>query len=121
MFMDAIVLALLSSMDKLMTHYHQLAVYHSVVMVYKVILNKCPKHLYSMFSAEYSYKTNQAHNKMLRHTRNLRLNLTRDSFRWRAARNFNQLPLVVKNAESVEKFKNEAKSWILKNIPLNQD
>ena len=100
---------------------HQLAVYHSVVMVYKVILNKSPKHLYSMFSAEYSYKTNQAHNKMLRHTRNLRLNLTRDSFRWRAARNFNQLPLVVKNAESVEKFKNEAKSWILKNIPLNQD
>ena len=100
---------------------HQLAVYHSVVMVYKVIFNKSPKHLYSMFSANYSYKTSRAHNEMLRHTRSVRLDLTRDSFRWRAAKNYNQLPLVIKNADSVEELKKVAKSWIKENIPINPE
>ena len=38
---------------------HQLAVYHSVFPVYKVIQNKSPRFCYSMFSAEYNYKTRQ--------------------------------------------------------------
>ena len=41
---------------------HQLAVYHSVVMVYKVMLYKSPKYIYSMFSTKYHYNTNQAQN-----------------------------------------------------------
>ena len=94
----------------------QLAVYHSVVMVYKVILNKSPKHLYSMFSSTYSYKTRQAHNEMLRHTRKPHLDITKH--RWRAAMHYNQLPLGVKSAASVEQFKKKAKSWIRLNISL---
>ena len=36
---------------------HQLVVYHSVVMVFKVINKETPKYLHSMFTAKYSYKT----------------------------------------------------------------
>ena len=44
----------------------QLAVYHSVVMVYKVMLYKYPNFFYFMFSTKYSYQTNQTYSRMLR-------------------------------------------------------
>ena len=52
---------------------HQLIVYHSVVLVHKVIQKKSPKYLHSMFDAEYKYKTKQADNGLLRQTRDLGL------------------------------------------------
>ena len=92
---------------------HQLAVYHSVVLVYKVIQNNSPKFLYSMFSAEYNYETRQARDGILRHTRDLDLGLTASSFRWRAARSFDNLPLEIRKIETVQMFKKAAKAWIL--------
>jgi hypothetical protein len=41
-----------------------------------------------MFSAEYNYETRQARDGILRHTRDLDLGLTASSFRWRAAKCF---------------------------------
>ena len=96
----------------------QLAVYHSVVMVYKVMLFKSPKFIYSMFSTKYSYQTNQAHNRMLRNTRKYSLNISRDSFRWRAAMYYNQLPLSIRNSTSLEHFKKDAKAWVRDNISI---
>ena len=52
---------------------NQLVVYHSVVLVHKVIQNKSPKYLHSRFDAEYKYKTKQADNGLLRQTRDLGL------------------------------------------------
>ena len=48
---------------------HQLAEYHSVVLVYKVIQRKSPMYLHNMFSSEYMYKTKQADNELLRKTK----------------------------------------------------
>jgi hypothetical protein len=97
---------------------HQLVVYHSVVLVYKVIQNKSPKFLHSMFSAEYTYQTKQARDGMIRHTRDLDLGLTASSFRWRAARSFDELPLEIRKLETAQLFKKAAKAWIKQNIPL---
>ena len=36
---------------------HQLSVYHSVVLVFKVLQFRSPKYLYNMFSTTYNYKT----------------------------------------------------------------
>ena len=41
---------------------HQLAVYHSMVLVFKIIQSKSPKYLHSMFSAKYNINTKQAKN-----------------------------------------------------------
>ena len=72
---------------------YQLVVYHSVVLVYKVMKHESPQYLFSMFSAEYKYKTKQAHNCLLRNTRDFGLELNQDSFRWRAFKYYNDLPL----------------------------
>ena len=71
-----------------------------------------------MFSADYNYDTRQAREGILRHTRDLDLGLTASSFRWRAARSFDKLPLEMRNLETVQMFKKEAKAWIQQNTPL---
>ena len=97
---------------------HQLVVYHSVTLVYKTIKNESPKYLFSMFSAKYSYNTKQASRGAIKHTRDLDLELTADSFRWRAAKAYSELPLDVRNLELLQEFKEAAKTWIKENITL---
>ena len=100
---------------------HQLVVYHSVVLVYKVIQNESPKYLNSMFSAKYTYKTKQARTGVLRHTRDLELGLTGSSFRWRAAKSYNELPLDIRNLPTLTAFKKAAKTWVKLNTSLYQE
>ena len=97
---------------------HQLAVYHSVVMVYKVMQTESPRYLFSMFSNKYNCDTRHARRALLRPTRDCELELSEESFRWRAARAFNALPLSVRNASSMKTFKIEVKKWVRENIYL---
>ena len=71
-----------------------------------------------MFSAEYTYNTKQARGGIIRHTRDLDLGLTASSFRWRAARSFDDLPLEIRKLETVQKFKKATKLWIKQNSLL---
>ena len=97
---------------------HQLVVYHSVVLVYKIILTESPMYLHSMFTSKYTYKTKHSQEGLLRHTRNFRLDITESSFRWRAAYSFNGLPLYIRSLETLEGFKTAARSWIKENTPF---
>ena len=98
---------------------YQLVIYHSVVMVYKVIQTQQPRPLYSMFPTEYIYSnTSQARSKSIKQRGHPTLDLWEDSFRWRAARSFNQLPTSIRCAESLTEFKIAAKSWVRTNIPV---
>jgi hypothetical protein len=97
---------------------HQLVVYHSVVLVYKIMKNESPRFLYSMFSAKYSYKTKQARSGIIKHTRDLDLGLTARSFRWRASSSYSELPQEIRNIDTEQGFKKAAKAWIKENTPL---
>ena len=97
---------------------HQLVVYHSVVQVYKIIQEESPRFLFSMFSANYNYKTKQAQRGTLKHNRNLKLDLTKSSFRWRAAQSYDQLPLKLKNLKTLKEFKTATRKWVMENTPL---
>ena len=55
-----------------------------------------------MFSAEYTYQTKQARGGIITHTRDLDLGLTAGSFRWRAARSFDDLPLEIRNSSDIQ-------------------
>ena len=74
-----------------------------------------------MFSAVYTYETKQARAGTVRHTRPLDLGITASSFRWRAARSFDSLPLEIRKLESIQQFKKAAKAWIKQNISIVPD
>ena len=66
---------------------------------------KSPRYLFSMFSTEYSFNTRQANSGQLKPTRRSNLDISLESFRWRAAKSFNNLPINIRQAESVKVFK----------------
>ena len=99
---------------------NQLVVYHTVVLVFKVLQTKQPKPLHNMFPTEYKYKnTSQARSRSIKQRGHPNKDLARDSFRWRGAETFNQLPAHIKNIETLAKFKFEAKKWIRNNTPVH--
>ena len=100
---------------------HQLAVYHSMVLVFKVIQSKSPKYLHSMFSAKYNINTKQAKKEHLQQTKGYHLEISQDSFRWRSAELYNEIPLKIRNNSSLETFKKEIKSWIKTNVSIYPD
>ena len=84
---------------------HQLSVYHTVILAYKVMQAKAPKYLYTMFNTEYSYKTRQAYSGMIRNTFTPELDISKDSFRWRATDLDNQLPATIREIKTLQSFK----------------
>ena len=96
----------------------QLVVYHTVVMVYKILKNQSPSYLYSMFSTNYNYGTRQAGSGMIRSTRTPTLDLASCSFRYRATVMYNDLPLYLREKSTLSGFKLATKDWIRSNIPV---
>ena len=82
-----------------------LSVYHIVILAYKVMQAKAPKYLYTMFNTEYSYKTRQAYSGMIRNTITPELDISKDSFRWRATDLDNQLPATIREIKTLQSFK----------------
>ena len=97
---------------------NQMIFFHTVLLVFKVKLTRSPKYLYMMHNNwTYPYTTRQAENDLIRVAVRPRLEMVRDSFRWRAASNFNQLPVDIRTCRKVGVFKKKIKPWIKENIP----
>ena len=98
---------------------HQLVFFHSVLLIYKVKKDRVPENLYNMFSSTYSYDTRQARGGMIKLMGIPKLDLSKNSFRWRGANQFNQLPETIRTSPNVMVFKARAKEWIRSNVSLN--
>ena len=98
---------------------HQLSVYHTIIMAYKVMQAKSPKYLYTMFNTNYSYETRQADSGMVRSVRTPELDIAKDSFRWRAADLFNQLPAAIREIKTIQSFKFATKRWVRQNVEVS--
>ena len=97
----------------------QLAVYQTCVLVYKVLEQKSPQYLYSMFSMNYTMDTRQAARLDIRPDRKIpELDLTMAGFRWRAAKEWNKVPKDIRQSQSIKLFKTSLWRWIIKNIPI---
>ena len=98
---------------------HQLSIYHSLILTHKVMQAKAPKYLYSKFNTNYFYKTRQAASGKIRCTRTPELDLARDSFSWRSAEYYNELPIQIRSIQTLPKFKKATRLWIKQNIDLS--
>ena len=92
--------------------------YHYVIPVYKIIQEESPSYLYSMFSAKFNYNTKQAQSGSIRHTRNLKLDITESSFRWRAASSYDEILKETKELKTLKEFKTAVRKWIMETVPL---
>ena len=97
----------------------QLSVYQTCVLVFKVLEHKSPQYLYGMFSTVYRRDTRQAARLEIKaDAETPDLDLMVNSFRWRALREYNQLPAQLRKVNSLKSFKPSLWKWIQLNIPI---
>ena len=69
-----------------------------------------------MYDWQYNYQTRAAAAGLVKPLGTTRLALAKESFRWRAAANFNKIPVNVTETQSLDVFRNKLKTWIQENI-----
>ena len=98
----------------------QLAFYQTCVLVFNVLENKSPQYLYPMFNREYMKNTRQAARMEIRQDGETPdLGLMWNIFRWRALREFNQIPAELRKIGSLKSFKTGLWKWIALSIPIH--
>ena len=99
----------------------QLGVFHSLVEIFKIMVTKSPHYLY--------LKLTPSSVRELRSTADLKIRLggesqavselARNSFKYRATRQWNMLPLEIRQAENLNIFKLKLKKWVAENIAIS--
>ena len=105
----------------------QLSVYHSLLLVYKILSSKSPMYLYTKLQGAQEarhYETRFVWNRR----RNLSIvlddesqagcKIAKKSFKYRATDQWNKLPLSIREEQNLLKFKTKLRLWVLKNIPI---
>ena len=98
---------------------HQLAVYQTCVLVFKVLEQKSPQYLFNMFTTDYTRNTRQAARMLIRQESEVpELDLTMDGFRWRATLEYNKIPTEIRQMQTLKSFKTSLWKWIISTIPI---
>ena len=83
-------------------------------------LSKSPQYLHRMHHVyNYQYRTRQADFDMIKLVGKPRLEITENSYKWRASSQFNELPTEIRNCESLDQFKLKTRKWIRENVLLS--
>ena len=105
----------------------QLSVYHSLILVYKVLATQSPQYLYMKLSGvqgatfyETRYMKNKQANQgiVLGDDSQATSELARNSFKYRATEKWNILPLEIRSAGKLTEFKRLLKAWVLENVDI---
>ena len=105
----------------------QLSVYHSLLLVYKVLSTKSPMYLYTKLQGVQEAKHYETRF-VLNRKRNLSIvldeesqaesNIAKKSFKYRATSQWNFLPVDIREEQTLKKFKVKLRLWVLHNIPI---
>ena len=105
----------------------QLSVYHSLLLMFKILSTKSPKYLYTKLSGVQDvshYKTRFITN--LKENQTIILgadsraggDLATRSFKYRVTDQWNTLPVKIRQAGTLREFKKQLKGWVSENIPI---
>ena len=98
---------------------HQLSVYQTCILVHKVLASRSPQYLFNMFTMDYNCNTRQAARMEIRQDKDTpELELTKDSFRWRATKEYNKIPAEIRTISSIHLFKTRLWRWIITDVPI---
>ena len=99
----------------------QLVVYQTVVMIHKIVKSGSPYYIHERLSADYPYQTRLATTGGIRldETFSTNYTLTQNSFRFRGAKEYNQIPASIRSITHMTTFKKKLKIWVKKSISLD--
>ena len=99
----------------------QLIFFQTVTMTHKMMLTKSPFYMNKKFNMNYPYDTRQATGGCIRYGEDFhsRRSFSHDSFRYRAAKDYDSIPVQLRNCRSMATFKSKLRKWIGSNIPVD--
>ena len=98
----------------------QLAAYHSLLLTHKTMLSQKPGYIFDKFGSQYPANTRLAASRKIRINGNFDadLSLSKDSFRWRASKLYNELPVHIRTDSKMDRVKSNLKQWVGVNVAL---
>ena len=96
----------------------QLAVYHSLNLIYKTKRDEKPVYFHLKFSEHFLYTTRFACGNKIKFEMNVKKKLTEQNFTYKTIKIWNDLPIEIRQAETLTDFKNQVKVWIKLNIQI---
>ena len=99
----------------------QLIVYHSVLSAHKTVTSGKPLYMHNAMSTAHPLRTRQATGGQIRLGQNFdsKQGLLHDSFRYRAAKDYNNIPVTMRSIRYLPSFKKKLKQWVRSNIPID--
>ena len=91
-----------------------------MVVTHKTMLSQKPRYLYDKFGSQYPCNTRLAASRRIRIDGNFDadLSLAHDSFRWRASKLYNELPVHIRTETKLARFKFNLKQWVSSNVTI---
>ena len=98
----------------------QLVLYHSVILIHKVLQTGYPKYIHSRLSNQFPYNTRLAQSDSVRMGPEFKskLDLTEKSFINRATKSYNKIPQNLRKISKIEAFKVQLKQWVKENTNI---
>ena len=98
----------------------QLVVYHSVLATHKLVTSGRPLYMHMAMSTAHPLNTRQAAGGQIHLGENFgsKQGLVHDGFKYRAAKEYNQIPAFLRSIRSLPSFKKKLKQWVITNIPV---
>ena len=93
----------------------QMVNFYSLVLMFKIRLNKKPTYLYEKVSVKYGYRTRLATSGGIRENMLFSTELAKTTFINRTIKIWNMLPVDLRSARSEPQFKKRLKLWIKSN------
>ena len=81
----------------------QLVLFHTMVLTFKIKKDKKPEYLYKKMSCKFNYETRLASGNAIRTTEKIESDARRRSFVPRSTREWNAMPVKLRNIETVQK------------------
>ena len=98
----------------------QLVLYHSVILIHKVLQTGYPKYIHSRLSNQFPYNTRLAQSDSVRMGPEFKskLDLTEKSCINRATKSYNKISQNLRKISKIEAFKVQLKQWVKENTNI---
>ena len=96
----------------------QLIFYHSLLMIFKIKIDKKPVYFHQKLSKHFKYRTRLASTNGVKINVKITKELSYQNFLYRFSQHWNELPVDLRQTEDIKTFKKNLKNWVLSNVPV---
>ena len=97
----------------------QLNIYHNMLQVYKIKTTGRPVYFHEKFTRQFGANTRLATTNGIKLDQRVKSELAKNNFTYKSVKQWNELPVKIRQSTTLTTFKKDLKVWIKENIDIN--